>query len=445
MTPLLLLALLGPAAAGEPVELGVHGNVKTFVLGVVTPYRWYEPDAASYEAWAAAGYDRDEVDHLLGVATPPAGSGTVSGRLVFAAEGGPLRLELHEALALGSTLSSTSVAGFGTGVGADAPALVALGGRSDWGGSLEASHRLDRATLSLSLPSVQLTLGRQPVSFGRGQVFTPMDLVNPFHPATIDTEYKPGVDALRVELYPGLVGKVDLVAAWAGDPVAGAGHHPPDLPEDLVFATAGHATVGVTDLALFAGAVRGEPVFGLGAEGGLGAVSLHAEATLTLPAGEDPFVRAVAGAGGRPTSTTSLSGELYVQSFGAAEPEGYLAVAASERFQRGEVWQMGRLYGALSVGQELTPLVAVNGAVISNLLDPSALVVAGGSWSVADEADVLFGAYAGLGARPDTLELDWPVGVTAPAGLDADALAGSVRSEFGVYPVMGYVQVRTYF
>jgi hypothetical protein len=66
---------------------------------------------------------------------------------------------------------------------------------------------------------------------------------------------------------------------------------------------------------------------------------------------------------------------------------------------------------------------------------------------VADDADVVFGGYAGLGQAPDEVDLDVAVGASGltlvpPSGA---ALAGSVNSEFGLYPAMGYVQVRTYF
>lgn len=208
----------------------------------------------------------------------------------------------------------------------------------------------------------------------------------------------------------------------------------------------GQTTVGVTDLLLFAGDVRSEPVFGLGTTSSIGAVGVHAEATVTLA--DEPFVRAVAGADGRPAETTTVMGEAYLQSFGATDPADYLDALDDPRFRRGEVWEMGQLYAAVAVVQEITPLIHVNGSVISNLRDPSALVSLGGSWSVSDNSDVVFGGYAGLGAPPDTVELDLaldPATMTPTVTYEEGALERSVNSEFGLYPAMGYVQVRAYF
>jgi hypothetical protein len=304
--------------------------------------------------------------------------------------------------------------------------------------------------LSAKLPHVDVALGRQAVSFGGGRFFTPLDLVNPFGPATIDTEWKPGVDALRVDAYAGMATKVTAVAAWAGAPVVGEDARDADRPllDDLVLAADAQTTVGLTDLSLFAGDVRAEPVFGVGVVSALGPVGVHGEGTVTLPDDDDPFVRGVVGADWRPGDRTTLTGEVYAQTLGADAPGGYLRVLRGARVARGELWEAGQLYAALAVAQELTPLVSANVAAIANLRDPSALLSLAVTWNVADNADVAFGAYAGLGAPPDTVPLDLTLSATGTPGLtmptDA-ALARSVNSEFGLYPTMGFVQARAYF
>jgi hypothetical protein len=391
------------------------------------------------------GLSEEEALDAYGLAADPFAQGVASGRVKASAAYGPVRLDVHWAVAGETTQSSSAVVGFGTGVGLQAPELVPLTWTPDTGDGLSVQHRFDRLVLSAKLPHVDLALGRQPVSFGVGRLFTPMDLVNPFHPATIDSEYKPGVDALRADAYAGTSGKLTVVGAWAGDPVLGEDREAPEWA-DGVLAASGQATVGVTDVLAFVGSVRAEPVVGLGTASSIGPVGVHAEATLTLPEGDDdPFVRAVVGADGRPTSTTTLTGEVYVQTFGATDPADYLDALDSPRVQRGELWEMGQLYAALAVAQEITPLVNANVAVIGNLRDPSALVSLGAGWSVADDATVAFGAYVGVGERPDIVELDLDLTTGALVSPDTDTLAASVNSEFGLYPAMGYVQVRTYF
>ena len=66
-------------------------------------------------------------------------------------------------------------------------------GKSAW------LHRLDRMWAGYSSDKTVVRLGRQAVSWGNGLFYTPMDLVNPFDPAAIDTEYKAGDDMLYLQ------------------------------------------------------------------------------------------------------------------------------------------------------------------------------------------------------------------------------------------------------
>ena len=436
--------------AEAPVQAELHGDVKTFFLAGDTA-RWLVLDDAALAALAKAGLDEDEALSAFGLDASPFGEAVASGRLKGTVQAGPLRLEAHWAIAASTPTSATSV-GVGTGVGLSAPELVPLSWAPDLGDGLVLRHRIDRLVLSAKLPHADVALGRQPISFGSGRVFAPLDLVNPFSPATIDTEYKPGVDALRADAYAGVSGRVTAVAAWGGEPVVGEDADPSGA--DLIAAAYGQGTVGVTDVGLFAGDVHGDVVVGASTTSSIGPVGVHGDAAVTFPGAlggesEEPFLRAVVGADGRPTGTTTLTGEAYLQTFGAADPSGYLDELSGDRFLRGEVWALGRVYGAVAVSQELTPLIHVSGSVIVNVLDPSALVALGGSWSVADEADVVFGGYVPVGARPDevplSLGIDPTTGAPTLIAPSTDALADSVRSEFGLYPAVAHVQVRVYF
>ena len=106
---------------------------------------------------------------------------------------------------------------------------------------------------------------------------------------------------------------------------------------------------------------------------------------------------------------------------------------------------MGRLYGALAWSQELTPLVSGQVAVVGNLLDPSGLVSPGLSWSISENSSLYVGGYAGLGQRPDRVQLELDpetLGVVVP---ETAAVASSVRSEYGLLPISVVGQIRTYF
>jgi hypothetical protein len=141
-----------------------------------------------------------------------------------------------------------------------------------------------------------------------------------------------------------------------------------------------------------------------------------------------------------------VTGEVYYQSFGAADPEDYLALTATDRFERGEVWAMGRWYAALSVSFELTPLVTGSAFAMANLGDGSFLLGPSLSWSIAGNADLVFGGNVGLGKRPDEMELEDFFHTDFTPLSEAEILdAIPVRSEFGLMPAMVYAQMRAYF
>ncbi len=350
-------------------------------------------------------------------------------------------LRFQAAHVLDITWASGDFPDFLSGQAADTPEFVKL----SWTGldqGFDVSGRLDRLAVAARLPHVDLTLGRQAISMGRAWFFTPLDLVSPFAPTTVDREYKPGVDALRADAYLGVSTSFTLVAAWLGDPLgsddSGTG--------DLVLAARGGATLGITDLGLFLGSVAGDRVMGADLASSLGAWGLYAEATGTLPAqdGTDPFLRAVLGATRHFAADIDFMAEAYVQTIGAADPQDYLSLYSDPRVERGEIWALGRYYGAVSLAWAATPILSLAGFAVANLADPSALLGPAFSWSVADNADLDLGAYLGTGQRPPDLTMDelLQAGVTSE---DDILTAIAPRSEFGMYPAMAFLELRAYF
>jgi hypothetical protein len=82
-------------------------------------------------------------------------------------------------------------------------------------------HRLDRLWFGYAGEKAVIRLGRQALSWGNGLFFAPMDLVNPFDPTTIDTEYKTGDDMVYVQYLRDNGDDVQGAAVFRRDPASG--------------------------------------------------------------------------------------------------------------------------------------------------------------------------------------------------------------------------------
>lgn len=424
----MLTLLLASALAQDeaPVRVDAGGHLKTFLVASL-PYEHVfmaSPDCADFTAWEDC--------------VQAGGQGLGDVRLWAEARTERFTFKAHHTTTMVAPGASVNALG-GTGIGLQPPQLAKLSWTAVNDEGLAVRGRADRLSVGLSIPHLDVTVGRQPVTFGRALFFTPLDLVNPFNPTVVDQEYKPGVDALRLDGYWGMAGHATLVAAWTGTPVL-TNDDPAELDlSDAVLAAYGQGTVGVWDLGAFAGLVRNDRVVGLSTSGSIRSVGVHAEASGTLPQEdtEDPFARAVVGATWFATGDLMLMGEAYAQTNGTNDPTRYLNQYTDPRYARGELWLAGRYYMGLSASYALHPLLNTSVAVIANLDDPSALVAPALSWSVSDEVSASVSGFVGVGARPDDLE---PLDLLAP---DFDP-GDSVNSEFGLMPRALFVSMAAY-
>ena len=69
----------------------------------------------------------------------------------------------------------------------------------DSGDSHALWHRIDRLSVGWSNRQWRVRVGRQALSWGNGLMFQLVDVLNPFSPVAVDTEFKPGDDMILVE------------------------------------------------------------------------------------------------------------------------------------------------------------------------------------------------------------------------------------------------------
>jgi hypothetical protein len=322
--------------------------------------------------------------------------------------------------------------------------LVDFDGELIGSGTLRLRHDLDRLSLKLSRPGIDLVVGRQVLGWGSGRLWNPTDLLSPFAPTDIDKEVRKGVDAVRVSVPLGTTGLLD--ALW--------------LPQQRAADHGGvlRAQVNVLgyDLSLSAAKYVSDLVFGADFSGDAGPLGVHGEAAWTLAVAgwgdgplkvEERFVRAVAGLEWRPLEKLVLMGEYYFNGFGAADARDYAAELRSDRVARGEVFGAGRHYLGLVSSWLASDLVTLTTTALVNLGDPSAMLVPVLEWSVEQSVLVRAGAFIPFGARadPSRARALGPADVVGgtPAFVDAISTLG-LRSEYGAAAGGVLVQLAVY-
>ncbi|MBI4704083.1 MAG: hypothetical protein HY744_23490 [Deltaproteobacteria bacterium] len=368
----------------------------------------------------------------------PTGIGVFDARLVFAHRSPGFKLALHAPLTA-SVRSHAGTAAIPLGRGASPPRWLPLEHRLTEEPTLDLRASIDWLYVAVSPGPLTLTAGRQPLSFGRGQIWRPTDRISSFALTEIDKEYRPGADALRLDW--SMAEQSTLTLLLVGGEIEPAGQ-----PEqvDLEATGRGSSLLGRFaqgwsrgEIGAMAGLVRGDLWGSIDAVLDAAAFDAYAELTLTLlsdqslgsPAIEDralPVPSALVGATFKPISTLTLVPELYLNGFGATEPAGYLRIALSERVAVGEQVALGQLYGGLSADWQLHPLAHLVSAAIANLTDPSALVLLSLSYELAANAVVVVGGYLPVGSRP----------------VRAAGILPELRSEYGSYPSFAFLELK---
>lgn len=372
--------------------------------------------------------------------------GTLLGKL-----GDVLRLEVH-------AVQSVTVDSGGPARGAAASAKAAqrhrafgLRWRQAEGEHATAALEVDRLNVRLSLPGVDLTVGRQAINFSKTLFWNPLDAFLPFDPRAFDRDYKPGVDAARVQVSLGQTTGFEVVGALgptlALDRTVGA----VSTQDRFLDSTATGAallgrvftTLGHVDLSLQGGKVYGGLMLGAGGSGELLGLGFRTEVTLFradpslpldwLPDGRgslhqvrvlDSGLSIVAGLERRFDSELLLALEVFHNGLAARDD----LILSGARLALGQGQSLSRDLGALTASYPLTPIWTASCALLWSLSDGSALVTPGLKWAAADEVELLAGGLVGIGPRPRP-----------------DPVLPLPQSEFGTYPNLFWLEAKVYF
>ena len=300
-------------------------------------------------------------------------------------------------------------------------------GTGDWLGTdwqiasstqTEWRHRFDRLSLGFSSGPIDITVGRQAISWATTLFLTPADPFAPFNPSDPFREYRGGVDAVRLRAFAGPFTEIEAVVRATATPFG-----------TTTTALARFQTsTGGWALGAWAGVVHDEAAAAVFATGAVGATAVRTEISLREGPSGGAKLRGTFGLdrfftpGGKDVYVLA---EVQYDGFGAGERSELVDVRVSAPFIRGDMQALGRWTLAGQVTYQVHPLVGLSALALINGNDRSALLAPGLSWSATQAASVRLGAFTGLGAS-----------TLGPPDLG---------SEYGAIPHLGYVSVSWYF
>lgn len=252
-------------------------------------------------------------------------------------------------------------------------------------------HRFDRLNVAWSpAEAMELSVGRQAISWGTTQVFTPADPFPAFSPTDPFQVFRAGVDAARLRIYPSALSEIDVVFRPSRT----------DVGEEVTALARGFATWKNWGLSAWGGTLYGDSAGAVGASGGIGPWAVNFEAVVR------DYHGTVVGRASIGTfrlfqvsdRDLTIVAEYQRDGRGADGPDELLTVLQSREFRRGEYQVFGRDEVAVTAAYQIHPLWSVTGTTIWNLNDRSALVFPGFSYSVSNEASLAGGVFTGTGA-----------------------------------------------
>ena len=280
-------------------------------------------------------------------------------------------------------------------------------------------HRFDRFNVGFApTDNVEVTAGRQAVSWGTALFLTPSDPFTPFNPVDPFREFRAGVDAARIRYYPGPLSEVDIVVRQTRSPTG----------DETTALARGLTTVQNWEISGWGGTLYGDPAAAFGSAGSLGSWAVRGEAVVRRL--EEMLVfRGTIGidrqlqAGGR---DLTLAVEYQRDGLGAAAPEELVDLLESDTFLRGEHQVLGRDEAVVQASYQVHPLWSVSGLWLWNLNDRSAILGPSLAYSAADNAAIAAGVFIGIGDDATTDDLPLP-------------------SEYGLAGVTGFISFSWFF
>lgn len=288
-------------------------------------------------------------------------------------------------------------------------------------GKFAALQRLDRLWLGYTSGSTVVRIGRQAITWGNGFFFSPMDIVNPFDPTAIDTEYKAGDDMIYGQYLRQNGHDVQAAVVFRRDPLSG------DVESaQSTMAAKYHGIVGNGEFDILVADNYGDTTIGVGMNRSIGGAVWRGD---VIAAAEDSSVtfqvvtnfdyswtwrgKNMSGVVEYYYNGYGIKGGRYDEQTLAENPE------LLQKIARGELFTLGRNYLAGGVAIEMTPLWTLTPNAFINLDDQSAFLQLVTQYSLGD--NLTFLGAINIPTGPDGTEY---AGI--PVGGDGEYLSTSL-------------------
>jgi hypothetical protein len=297
-------------------------------------------------------------------------------------------------------------------------------------GKFAALHRLDRLSFSYTGDKIVIRAGRQALTWGNGFFFSPMDIVNPFDPAAIDTEYKSGDDMLYGQYLKNSGDDFQAAVVFRRNLFTGAVES-----AQRTTAIKYHGITGESEYDLLVANSYDNTTIGIGGNRSIGGAILRGDivVTDTESGTTTEFVANFTYSWGWGKKNVSGVIEYYFNGFGQEDGQYSPAEFAQNpellrRLARGQTFSLGRHYVAGGLNIELTPLWMLSPNIFANIEDGSALIQLVTRNNLSENMEFLGALNLPLG--PDGSEYG---GI--PSGTDGLFLSSSasIFAQFGWY------------
>jgi hypothetical protein len=286
-------------------------------------------------------------------------------------------------------------------------------------------YELDRLLYRHRFERVTLSLGRQAVDWGSGRLWQPLNIFGAFAPTALDSDFKPGIDALILEAYPSAFST--MTAAYVLAPY-----------EDSAIKDSGalhyrRQVGGLSELSLLAGSIIGNRVAGAAFESAIGGMGWRVEGLqVKLEEGDESALFWIAGLDYQFTDGTLIAAEWHDNSRGASREDELADAAKDPLVIYGLQQHLSRQVLGLVLERDLTPLLRGGYTLLAApLLDEngerhvSVLHQLNLSYSVSNESDLMLSLLTANGLGMNDAE--------------------EPRSEFGHTPTTATLRLRFYF